>query len=256
MPNKFEQYERQGFFLVENFFSALEIASIREVVDKFHQNWISDNSSFYHKSAINSAYLTGTKYLEEDERLKLFQFVSSNKLMDVVSSFSLSKPAFMNTQLFFNPVNPDQKNYWHRDGQYHLPIEEQEQALNGLAVLHFRVALKDEPGIELVPHSHRRWDSEEELNVRLEKSGKRNFENLSTGQAIPLRKGDLLVFSANMLHRGLYGKDRLALDILFCEAQPEFFEFADIDCFPDEPLMEKLENPLLMQNAIRTMGEK
>jgi len=64
--------------------------------------------------------------------------------------------SIMNTQLFFNPVNDGQKNYWHRDSQYHLSIEEQKEALVGPDVVHFRIPLTNEPGIELVPCTHQR----------------------------------------------------------------------------------------------------
>jgi len=73
----------------------------------------------------------------------------------------------------------------------------------------------EENGLEWVPGSHQRWDTEEELNVRLELCGHRHQECLDSGLEIPLGAGDLLVFSANLIHRGLYGKHRMALDILF-----------------------------------------
>ena len=38
--------------------------------------------------------------------------------MNVVDSVIPTNPAFMNTQLFFNPINPAQKDFWHRDCQY------------------------------------------------------------------------------------------------------------------------------------------
>ena len=251
-----KEYEKNGFVLVENFLNKSEVGQMLDIVNTFHENWVIDNYSFYKEKAINSAYLTGTKYLEKHERIKLFELVASDKMINIVLSLPFANPAFMNTQLFFDPVNPDQENYWHRDAQYHLSIEEQRRALDGPEVMHFRVALKDEPGIELVPGSHRRWDSDEELNIRLEKSGKRNYHNLTTGSSIPLKQGDLLVFSANMIHRGLYGNNRKALDVLFCEAQPEFFKFADSDCLPDESIIEKLENPIAIRNAIRIVSNE
>lgn len=251
-----KKYDKNGFVLIENFLSEHEVKLVAETVDRFHKNWIVENEGFYKEKAINSAYLTGKKHLGDQDRLRLFEFVSSDKLLEVVQLLPFNEPAFMNTQLFFDPVNPDQENYWHRDAQYHLSIEQQKNALDGPEVLHFRVALKDEPGVELVPGSHKHWDSEEELSIRLEQSNKKNHDDLTTGFSVPLKKGDLLVFSANMIHRGHYGNERMSLDILFCEAQPEFFEFADVDCFPDQATIEKLENPIAMRNAVRTMSKR
>ena len=36
-----------------------------------------------------------------------------------------------------------------------------------------------------------------------------------------------------MLHRGIYGQQRKALDVLFCDPVPELLRFADISCLPD-----------------------
>ena len=245
-----EQYEKNGYIIVKNFLNAAEVAKTSEVVDKFHSLWTKANQNFYQEKAVNSAYLTSKEYLSDRDRNILFELISSNSIKEVLSSLPFSKPAFMNTQLFFNPVNNEQKNYWHRDPQYHLTVEQQKHALQGAEVIHFRLAFENEPGIELVPGTHRRWDTDEELNIRLEKAGHKNHQSISTGVSIPLNKGDLLVFSANMIHRGLYGGNRKALDILFCEAKPEFLEFINVDCLPDNQILKQLSNPMVFINTI------
>ena len=159
----------------------------------------------------------------------------------------------MNTQLFFNPYNKTQKNYWHRDPQYHLTLAEQEEALEGPEVLHIRVALEDEPGIELIPGSHKRWDSSEEIDTRLEQNGRHVFDELSEGLQIPMAAGDVLLFSANMIHRGIYDHEveRFAFDILVCDSDPGLLEFVSLDVLPDESLMKELETPQLFENSLR-----
>lgn len=243
-------YKENGYVLFKDFYHKNEVIDLHSVVLAFHEAWKKDNSEFYSQRAINSAYLTGTKYLNDEKRLKLFQFIGSSKLMKALSSVLPNDPMFMNTQLFFNPVNKDQKNYWHRDPQYHLSPDEQKAALAKSSVVHFRIPLMDEPGIELIPGTHIRWDSEEELEVRLEKNGRKNYENLSTGKSIRLEAGDLLVFSANMIHRGLYGMDRLSLDILFCDPDPEFKKYIDNNCLPSKETLALLENPWAFKNTI------
>ena len=59
--------------------------------------------------------------------------------------------AFMNTQLFFNPVNPQQKDFWHRDCQYDYDLEDQMKVILETQVLHLRVPLFDELGMEIIP---------------------------------------------------------------------------------------------------------
>jgi ectoine hydroxylase-related dioxygenase (phytanoyl-CoA dioxygenase family) len=234
-------YQDQGYCVVKKLFNEAELEDLREVVLDFHQCWMQANKEFYAEKAVNSAYLTHVESLTQSQRIKLFQFIGSSKLMAAVDSV-LPQPMFMNTQLFFNPKNKHQKNYWHRDPQYHLSLDQQKAALAGPEVIHFRIPLYDEPGIELIPGSHKNWDSKEELKVRLEQEGKRSSDDLSRGVCIELEAGDLLVFSANMIHRGLYGRERLALDILFCDPDPSLASFINSDCLPDNDVISRLED--------------
>lgn len=241
-------YEQSGFLLIPEFCTALE--SLTQVLTQFHREWVHSNHEFYQTRAVNSAYLTNGQYLNDEQRLVLFEFIASQKLNALVSVLPFEIPAFMGTQLFFNPVNQHQKNYWHRDPQYHLSLEEQKQALSGPEVIHLRLALEDEPGIELIPGSHKQWDTPEQLDIRLEQDGKKHSDDMPEGKKIALKKGDLLVFSANMIHRGLYGLNRFAFDMLVCEAKPELLEFVKPECLPEELMFSLFENPTLFENAI------
>ena len=243
-------YEEHGYFVIRDYFSAAEISSLRKVVLKFHQSWQQDNKKFYQEEAFNSSLITGSEYLTFDDRVKLFNFISSTKIMAIVDAVILAEPAFMNTQLFFNPINPKQKDFWHRDCQYDHDIEVQKKVIHDTQVLHLRVPLFDELGMELVPGTHKRWDNEEEFNVRQEVKGKVSSDDLSTGKEIQLAAGDLLVFSADMIHRGLYGLDRLALDILVFDSSGDFVDYVDDDCLPDNAMLDKIDQPRLFINTL------
>lgn len=245
-----DDYEENGYLVIRSFLGESELHGLLEVITRFHQSWRQEHAQFYAEKAINSAYLTGKKYLKDTDRESLFKFIGSVRLMEVVTAVMGDRPAFMNSQLFFDPVNQLQSNYWHRDPQYHLSVEEQKAALRGPNVVHFRIPLLDEPGLELIPGTHRRWDSDEELSVRLEQDGRNNHDSLSSGVRVRLNAGDLLIFSANMIHRGLYGMDRLSLDILFCDPLPELMKFVDDSCLPDAEIVGKLENATAFENTI------
>lgn len=244
------EYCESGYFVLRDYFSIDEIVKLREVVLSFHDKWKQDNQQFYEEEAFNSSLITGSRYLSASDRLKLFNFIGSKKIMQIVNSIIANKPAFMNTQLFFNPVNQKQKDFWHRDCQYDHDIPMQKQVIKETQVLHIRVPLFDEPGMELVPGSHKRWDNEEEYNVRQEEKGRSSHEPLSTGIKISLSAGDALVFSADMIHRGLYGLDRLALDILVFDSSAHFIDYVDDDCLPDVEMLTKITNPSLFVNTI------
>jgi len=248
-----ENYNDQGYFVLRHYFSEQEIEALKSVILTFHARWKKDNAAFYQEEAFNSSVITGSEYLSSDQRLTLFNFISSTKMMELITSVIPGTPVFMNTQLFFNPVNPQQKDFWHRDCQYDYDLEEQEKVTLNTRVVHLRIPLFDELGMELIPGTHKRWDNEQEFNVRQEVNGRKSHESLAGGEEIPLAAGDLFVFSADMIHRGLYGLDRLALDVLVFDADDDYVNYVDYiddDCLPDRTLLKRIDNPLLYENAL------
>ena len=243
-------YDQLGYCVIRDFFTIDEISALKVVILKFHHLWKQDNLEFYQEEAFNSSLITGSQYLDDDERVTLFNFISSEKMMKVIKSLIPDKPAFMNTQLFFNPVNPKQKDFWHRDCQYDFDVEDQKQVITDSQVLHLRVPLFDELGIELIPGTHKRWDNEEEFAVRQEVNGKLSSDEISGGEKIKLAAGDLLLFSADMIHRGLYGLDRLALDILVFDSSANYVDYVDDDCLPDEVMLKHIAHPKLYLNSL------
>ena len=246
-----KRYDEQGYVVVRDYFNTEEILALREVILKFHQLWKTDNATFYQEEAFNSSLITGSQYLAHSDRVKLFNFISSKKIMAVVDSIIVNNPAFMNTQLFFNPVNHQLREFWHRDCQYDHDISMQKKVIHETQVLHLRVPLFDELGMELVPGSHQRWDNEEEFNVRQEEKGRLSSDNLSTGKKIKLAAGDLLAFSADMIHRGLYGLDRLAFDILVFDSAGDFADFVDDDCLPEPAMLNTIIDPRVFINTMK-----
>lgn len=240
-----QHFDEYGYVTLPKLFVEGQLSPIRELVDVFHHKWCMHNYEFYSKQAVNSSGLTSQQYLNDAMRLSLFELICDTSILNVVQQI-IPAPLFMGTQLFFDPVTAEQANYWHRDPQYHLSPEEQKTALSGPEVLHVRIPLRDEPGIELIPGSHRQWDNEEELQVRLQQNGHTNAEHLSRGKTLPLQYGDGLVFSANMIHRGLYGNNRLSLDILYCERATHLIEFINPEHQPSAAMQAKLNQNLFL----------
>lgn len=236
------QYEQDGYECHRQIIAQSELQKIRGIAEKFHANWKVENEQFYLEKAINSAYLTSKQYLSEAERLEMFKLIGSTTISTILNRIFPQSYAFMNTQLFFDPFNQGQNNYWHRDSQYHLDLEEQKAALAGPEVIHVRIPLYPEAGIELIPRSHRQWDTPEMQNIRLEQAGRRCYEPAPDGKAIALQPGDALFFSANMIHRGIYGQGRLALDILYCEPETSLLKYSNPECFPTNDQAESCEN--------------
>ncbi|GAB1255772.1 hypothetical protein NBRC116494_02740 [Aurantivibrio plasticivorans] len=236
-------YPRDGYCVVRNCFAASELASLLDVAECYHRHWLTHNAQRYAERAVNSAGLTKPDYLDDSQRQLLFKLIASSKLFSIARSIVGDDVLFMNTQLFFDPANLQQKNYWHRDAQYHLSVDEQKRTLSETQVIHCRIPLRDERGIEVVPGTHRRWDTQDELDVRLEQNGRRHSEDLNGAKTITLSAGDLLVFSANMIHRGLYGGNRLSLDILYCKPSEETLRFIDPEVLPGDEVTSLYDYP-------------
>ena len=100
--------------LVKGLYSTKELNKIKLLVNAFHTQWKTNNREFYQSRAINSSGITNSEYLTAQQNEALFSLIADNKLIKRVKK-AISEPLFLNTQLFFNPVNVTQKNYWHRD---------------------------------------------------------------------------------------------------------------------------------------------
>ena len=249
-----EHYQETGYLLKRNFFREEELRTIEPILRKFNDGWIKRNQEHYEAGAVNSAYITSKKQQTSGARAALFTFIAQDKLLEIAKTLTPA-PAFMNTQLFFNPVNKHQKNYWHRDIQYTpYDTDQQAQMLTTKNILHFRIPFADEPGVELMPGTHSRWDTAQEFETRMSENGRAPHHNLPGSKAIALNRGDLLVFSANMIHRGLYGGDRFAFDIIFSDADPELLRYVEKECLPDRPMLSGLPNAGVYENTWRALG--
>lgn len=229
------QFEDQGYAILKRFFVPDEINSITYIVDRIYDQWRAENShALIEQQLINMHSLTHPQYFQgrSQERIQFFELISPVKLIHALRCIFNTDIYFHNTQLFFNPHDQAKRPYWHRDLQY-SPIDDNVQAAehNNLLSLHVRIPLVAEKGVELVPKTHQRWDTELERNVRFELNGHRNHEALPEAVLIELEPGDLLIFNAQMIHRGNYASNpaRKALDL--CVGKPH-------------PLVEGFLNPM------------
>lgn len=243
-----ESLLKNGYFLYPNFFSSEELENIQNILLDANSNW---KTRFPDENSVNSAYLTSPDLCTtESDRLLLFRFISSNKIVELAKSIIQEKTYFLNTQLFFNPKSPTKKNYWHRDLQYlGVSEEEQKNILKHTKVFHFRIPFYPDPGLEFIPGSHTRWDNEEEYEIRMEKNGRKNYENLPGSVLVPQNPGDLLVFSAHLIHRGIYGGERHSFDILYTNFPDKKSNSKIFHQFPEESILSKLKNPEIFEQS-------
>lgn len=243
-----KNYWRQGYLVVESLFSPAEIAALTKIVDRVHRQWLNENRrSYIEQRLVNMHSLTSPHYYQQHsaERLQLFQLLASDRLTKLVASLFGDDIYFHNTQLFFNPYQNDRQPYWHRDLQYSPLSDAELQAEQPqLLSLHVRIPLLPETGVELIPNTHRRWDTALERDVRLELNGHQNSAPLPGALLIQLEPGDILIFDAQMLHRGNYQLNpaRKALDLCIGRPHRHTLPFLDADNLPTSTELNAIAN--------------
>ena len=212
-------YNQNGYVVLRDFLSTNEVLRLNELVDDIHQRWLQKNEeAFREDRLINMHSLTHAEYFTDqpENRLKLFKAITPTKLVELLDELFETEIHFHNTQLFFNPFDPEQSPYWHRDLQF-SPIADETQRLKQqeMLSLHVRIPLVKEMGVRVIPGTHNRWDTELERQVRLEQDGHHNSEDLPGSVLVDLEPGDVMIFNAQMIHCGHYtnNESRKALDL-------------------------------------------
>ena len=259
MPQK-RQYDENGFIILRDFLSTKELLRLNELVDDVHSQWLDQNrEAFEEQGLINMHSLTQAHYFhnEPENRRRLFKAISPAKLVELLDEVFECEIHFHNTQLFFNPHNAEQLPYWHRDMQFSpVPEEQLRDAQSELLSLHVRIPLVKEVGLELVPGTHKRWDTELERQVRLELDGHKNSEDLPGALLLDLEPGDLVVFNAQMIHRGHYtdNNTRKVLDLCVGKSHPLLHGSLDTSNLPTAEELEQLKCDHWYRRAWRVAG--
>ena len=234
-----DTYQRDGCVLVKNFFSKEECQWLEETIEPIHMLWRKENAVELVKGKwINSHSLTHKKYFSDNQggkRIEFFNFLASEKIVDILEQLLGKDLFFLNTQLFFNPEGYRKDGYWHRDTQYlGKPEEEQKQLIFKELLVHLHIPLINDDIFEYVPGSHARWDTPEENQIRLERNGHKNSESLRNAKAFPAQVGDAIFFSVHGIHRGRSYEStpkRRTFDVIYGKRYAGVPGF-DPDCLP------------------------
>lgn len=243
-----EHYKQFGYAVLRGFFNEQEIDLIDSHVERIFQQWRLDKEEeIYNYKMVNMHSLTSCEYFQDsgEQRVEFFNLIATLKLTATLEHMFGSGIHFHNTQLFFNPSNPARLPYWHRDMQYSSVAQSvQRETLTNMLSLHVRIPLVKEQGIEVIPGTHTRWDTELERKVRLELAGHTNNEPLPNAELISLARGDVLIFNAQMIHRGSYtlNATRKALDLCVGKYHPLTSDFLNPHVLPSDEEISKIDN--------------
>lgn len=220
MQELYQQWVSDGCVIVRGMFDPARTAHLRAICDRILDQWRVANPETGKvgggPEATVMRHLNHRGYFGDDlgELTTLMDAVADDKVLNTMRTIFQEEPLFRCTSYFFNPLAGGKDGNWHRDSQFTTPNDEAEQAVLTKAAeagnsVQMQIALVPSDDIELVPGSHRRWDTPAEYAIRKADGGANNRSNAMPGAVrVVLEPGDAVLFNPMAIHRGRYHTDR------------------------------------------------
>ena len=225
--NSVISFQKFGFVVLPGFLGAEEQAPLRRSCDVALARVRRENEETAH-STPRISLLTETRGDDREELLSpIIEFASSQRVCALLRAVNAETSlGLKEVHYYHEQLKRDWDGDWHRDSQFGRPEPERERARfeTSLAV-HVRVAFEDDDRLEIVPGSHARWDTPEELRIR--KGPDRATALMPNAKRIRLSAGDGCLFHAWSIHRATYrcAPIRRTLDVLYGVSERPSFSF-------------------------------
>ncbi len=167
----------------------------------------SDNEPAGMQHPNHPAYFPG----DRGDLVKLLELVADRRVLSIPRAVLCDDLVMRNIAFFFHPLKQSLEGIWHRDVGISItdPEAEREDLLTRRNPHHratqIMIALISSDHFEVVPGSHRRWDTPEEFAVRraVDPDGNR-LGRMPGAVRVALQPGDAVVFDHSIIHRGRY----------------------------------------------------
>ncbi|WP_437951548.1 phytanoyl-CoA dioxygenase family protein [Sorangium sp. So ce296] len=220
--DRLDTFRARGFFVVPAFLDADGRAELRRACDAALLRTRALSQETGHSTPRISLLTDGMVCFQDDPRaLELIAaFVGSPRVCELLSGLArpgeADTPRLKDAHYYHEPTRRDWDGDWHRDSQFGQVDPEVERAVVATTTsVHFRVAIEDDDRLEIVPGSHARWDTPDELRIR--RGADRTTPDMPNAVRVALRAGDACVFHAWSIHRATYRREppRRTLDALY-----------------------------------------
>lgn len=227
---RLERWRTDGYFIVRGFASAAEVDTARRWCDGVLERKRRSSQSIGHTTTHIGGLLDPSEFGDEPQGLQqLLQFLASARLCALLRDLappSAGDPWLKTLQYFHEQTVRDWQGAWHRDSQFGRSDPEVERAfVHSTTAVRFRVACLPDDRLELVPGTHARWDTDDELAIRKRQALAGLVVPVDSiadvampgAERVVLEPGDACVFHAWMIHRGSYTRSpaRRTLDGFF-----------------------------------------
>jgi hypothetical protein len=220
------EFFRRSFVVLPHFLEPPERAAIRRACDAALQ-WSRANCAETSHTTPRISLLTQASSFEAGRALlaPVLAFAACARVCTLLEAVrggaDTGAPQLKDAHYYHEQTKRDWDGDWHRDSQFSRADPEQEPALIASSwSVHFRVAFEDDERLEIVPASHARWDTDEELRIR--RGASRASNDMPNAERISLRAGDACLFHAWAIHRATYRRTpiRRTLDLLYASTHP------------------------------------
>ncbi|CAN5708195.1 hypothetical protein BH09MYX1_BH09MYX1_01980 [soil metagenome] len=216
-----QSFRVHGYFALPAFLNPTDLGELRRACDVALDRARAESAENGHSTPKIGLFTELSYFAEQSDALVvLANFVGSARICALLEGLSHededATPHLENTDYYHEQTKHDWDGDWHRDSQFGQPDPELERRrILGTTSVHVRVALEDDDRLEIVPGSHRRWDTPEELQIR--KGSKRTSSAMPGAKRMTLEAGDACIFHAWSIHRATYRRTplRRTLDSLY-----------------------------------------
>ncbi len=235
-------WDATGRLVLPGFSTPDECARLRRACDHALAQLTADPRQ---ADSANIAFLTQRKYFEEDLEplIDMLEWIAAPRIRALLEPLGPAPLRFFNTQYFHEQATRNWDGPWHRDTQFEAwnDPDLERRRMEGADAVHLRVAFEHDDRLQVVPGSHVRWDSAEELAIR---RGENPTQHDMPGrERIALQPGDACVFHAWMVHRGTYRTTppRRTFDVIYGYGPPpDFGQPAPPAVFRDPEIRDRL----------------
>jgi len=206
-PHFIESFRRCSFVVLPRFLAPEGRAELRRSADQA-LSWSRAQGTVSAHTTPRISLLTHASNSEQ-ARIALtpvLAFASSARVCTLLAMTGANwarAPQLKDAHYYHEQTQHDWDGDWHRDSQFYRGGPEQErQLVETTSSIHVRIALEDDDRLEVVPGSHARWDSDEEMRIR--RGPSRATSRMPNAVRVVLEAGDACVFHAWSIHRGTY----------------------------------------------------
>ncbi len=219
-------WERDGYLVVRGAIDGERVEALRAVAERVRERYLDaePDSGWPGDPNANSIFAVHRPEFHAgapEGLADLLALGADPRIVGTLTRLFGAPAVFRNALLWCNPQEASSPGHWHRDTQYTSEDERDERSLvtdprvvGGNAQVHWPLHRSDH--LEVVPGSHRRWDTDDEYAIRRAAGGRDNRSDDMPGAARPaLEPGDALLLNAATLHRGRYFPEPVRRTISF-----------------------------------------